>query len=95
MRVRAHYSADSFGEWDTSATTFVVESGPEFPPGDMNCDSVVDFGDINPFVLALSNPAAYSAAYPACDIANGDVNGDESVDFGDINPFVGLLSGPS
>jgi len=57
-------------------------------PADMNCDFVVDFGDINPFVLALTNPAAYAVAYPTCDIMNGDINGDGSVDFGDINPFV-------
>ena len=27
--------------------------------GDLNCDGWIDFGDINPFVLALSNGAAY------------------------------------
>jgi hypothetical protein len=62
-------------------------------PGDLNCDGTVDFGDINPFVLALANPAAYATTYPDCDIMLGDVNGDGSVDFGDINPFVALLSG--
>lgn len=62
--------------------------------GDMNCDGLVDFGDINPFVMALSNPAGYAAAYPNCDIRNGDINGDGRVDFGDINPFVRLLTNP-
>ena len=62
-------------------------------PGDMNCDGVVDFGDINPFVLALTDPALYSRTFRSCNILNGDVNGDGLVDFGDINPFVGLLSG--
>jgi probable HAF family extracellular repeat protein len=61
-------------------------------PGDLNCDGAVDFGDINPFVLALSNPAGYQAAYPDCDILNADCNGDGVVDFGDITPFVALLS---
>ncbi len=65
---------------------------PPVLAGDMNCDSVVDFGDINPFVLALTNPAAYAAAYPECSIDHADVNGDGNVDFGDINPFIGLLS---
>lgn len=60
--------------------------------GDLNCDGQVDFGDINPFVLRLSSPAAYAAQYPGCLDANGDINGDASVDFGDINPFVTLLS---
>ncbi len=45
---------------------------------------------INPFVLALSDPVAYQAAYPDCSILNGDGDGD--VDFDDINPFVALLS---
>jgi hypothetical protein len=61
--------------------------------GDLNCDGTVDFGDINPFVLVLTDAAAWQAAYPGCPIANGDINSDGSVDFGDINPFVALLSG--
>jgi hypothetical protein len=61
--------------------------------GDLNCDGVVNFGDIDPFVLALSDPAAYQGAYPNCNVLNGDCNGDTYVDFGDIDPFVALLSG--
>jgi len=63
-------------------------------PGDMNCDGLVDFGDINPFVLAMTDPAGYQMAFPDCDIMNGDINGDGLFDFGDINPFVSLLAGP-
>jgi hypothetical protein len=66
-----------------------------YPPslaGDLNCDGSVSFGDINPFVLRLSNPAAYLAAFPNCPDANGDINGNGSVGFDDINPFVALLS---
>jgi len=61
-------------------------------PGDMNCDGVLNFGDINPFVLALSNPAAYEAVFPDCDLDNADCNGDGAVNFGDINPFVTLMT---
>ena len=61
--------------------------------GDTNCDGVVDFADINPFVLALSSPIAYQTQYPNCPMANADCNGDGVVDFADINPFVTLLSG--
>jgi hypothetical protein len=62
-------------------------------PGDLNCDGSVDFGDINPFVLYLSNFAAWQAAYSNCPAANGDINGDGLYpDFGDINPFVALLT---
>ncbi len=64
-----------------------------YPHGDLNCDDVVNFDDINPFVLALSNPAGYQAAYPNCNILNGDCNNDGVVGFGGINPFVALLSG--
>jgi hypothetical protein len=63
--------------------------------GDLNCDGVVNFGDINPFVLYLSNFASWQAAYPGCNPRNGDINGDGTYGqgaFGDINPFVALLT---
>ncbi len=63
-------------------------------PGDLNCDGHVDFGDVNPFVLALANPAAWQAQFPGCQLLNGDINSDGLLDFGDINPFVQLLTGP-
>ncbi len=61
--------------------------------GDLNCDGEVNFGDINPCVLRLTDPAAYAAAYPDCPSGNGDINEDGLVDFADINPFVALLTG--
>ncbi len=61
--------------------------------GDLNCDGAANFGDINPFVLYLSDYAAWQATFPGCNPANADINGDGSVDFGDINPFVTLLTG--
>ncbi|MEW6249232.1 MAG: hypothetical protein AB1716_01170 [Planctomycetota bacterium] len=60
--------------------------------GDMNCDGVVNFDDINPFVQALSDPAGWQASHPGCPFSNCDVNCDGHVDFWDINPFVALLS---
>jgi hypothetical protein len=65
---------------------------PPPTPGDLNCDGVIDFDDINPFVLALSDPVAYQAAYPNCNLLNGDCDFDGDVDFDDINAFVALLS---
>jgi hypothetical protein len=62
-------------------------------PGDLNCDGVVNFDDIDPFVLALSDPVWYHAAYPNCNILNGDCNRDGVVNFDDINPFVAIISG--
>jgi len=62
--------------------------------GDLNGDGGVSFGDINPFVLALSNLAAFVAAYPEVNpYIAADINADGIVGFGDINPFVTLLSG--
>lgn len=62
--------------------------------GDVNCDGAVDFGDVNPFVLALSNPAAYAQLYPDCLFENRDINGDGVCSFDDINAFVELLTSP-
>ncbi len=59
--------------------------------GDLNCDGAVNFGDINAFVLRLTDPDAYWIAYPDCPSANGDIDGNGTVGFEDINPFVALL----
>ena len=62
--------------------------------GDLNCDGTVNFSDINPFVLYLSNSSAWQTRYPGCLPENGDINGDGTFPgFTDINPFVALLSG--
>ncbi len=66
---------------------------PVFLHADLNCDGIVDFDDINAFVLAISDPAAYEAQYPDCFWLNGDCDSDGDVDFDDINAFVALLSG--
>jgi hypothetical protein len=42
--------------------------------GDLNCDGSANFGDINPFVLYLSDIAAWQAAYPGCPLQAGDVD---------------------
>ncbi len=60
--------------------------------GDMNCDGVLDFNDIDPFVLALSGESGYSGQYPNCVFWYADVNGDGAVDFDDIDTFVTALS---
>jgi hypothetical protein len=61
--------------------------------GDTNCDGAVNNFDISPFVLAVSNPAAYALVYPGCSLANADINGDGAVNNFDITPFVALLAG--
>jgi hypothetical protein len=60
--------------------------------GDLNCDGLIDFGDINPFVLAMQGEADYYAQFPGCNWYNADINSDTNVDFADINPFVALLA---
>ncbi len=62
-------------------------------PGDLDCNGSIDFGDINPFVLALTDRSAYEVAYPDCSWPNGDIDGNGDVNFDDINPFVELLAG--
>jgi hypothetical protein len=84
----------------TSATITIPQMGllvfryAVAPPvrGDMNCDGVVSYADINPFVLALTSQAAYQAQYPSCYFMNADVNSDGVVSYADINPFVNCLS---
>jgi hypothetical protein len=61
--------------------------------GDVNCDGLVNNGDIDPFVLALTDPVGYATQYPGCDIHNADCNGDDLVNNGDIDAFVMLLTG--
>ena len=64
-----------------------------FEIGDLNCDGAVNFGDIDPFVLAITDSVGYAATYPDCDINLADINQDGSVNFGDIDPFVALITG--
>jgi hypothetical protein len=54
---------------------------------------VVDFFDIDPFLMALFNPAMYGVVWFDCDIENADVNQDTAVDFFDIDAFLDLLFG--
>ncbi len=69
---------------------------PPFLLGDTNDDGTVDTLDIDPFVLLLTDPAGYAAAFPGVDpLAVGDINMDTVVDTLDIDPFVALLTAGS
>lgn len=61
--------------------------------GDLNCDGAVNAFDIGPFVLALTNPSGYAAAYPNCNRHRADVNLDGDVNVFDIDAFVARLGG--
>ncbi len=64
-----------------------------FRTGDLNCDGSINAFDIDPFVLALTDPGGYAAQFPTCDIMLADINGDGAVNAFDIDPFVALLVG--
>ncbi|MBK9128829.1 MAG: hypothetical protein IPM13_13670 [Phycisphaerales bacterium] len=93
-RVR-RYDVPARPDTGTGGTPLIDRGAYEFSynKGDMNCDGVVNFDDIDPFVAALSGPSAYTAEYPLCVWQNGDVNCDGVVDFDDIDAFVTCLSG--
>jgi hypothetical protein len=88
------YVGGGLKKYATDGTTMIRSSelyvlnlaGAPVKKGDMNCDGVVDFKDINPFVAILSGGTP-------CSAANADTNCDNVIDFKDINPFVALLSG--
>ena len=62
--------------------------------GDTNCDGVISYGDINPFVVSLGGRSAYEAQYPGCHWMNADCDNNGAVNYGDINAFVLRLSNP-
>jgi len=80
------WNLDDIELWGLAAT-------PPAMLGDLDCNGVVDFDDINPFVLALSGQSAYEAQYPGCNWLLADCNGDGDVNFDDINAFIALLGG--
>ncbi len=61
--------------------------------GDTNCDGVVNFDDLDSFVLAILGEPGYLAALPRCNFINADANRDGEVDFDDISGFVALIIG--
>jgi hypothetical protein len=79
---------DEGGDWEEYSFQFVFRAY-----GDLNCDNVINAFDIDPFVLALTDPAGYEAAYPECSADLADANHDGTVNAFDIDPFVALLTG--
>ncbi len=65
---------------------------PRLQHGDMNCDGVTGVGDINAFVLALTDANGYAQQFPDCRIIHGDCTGDGSVGVSDINCFIKLVT---
>ncbi len=70
----------------------VPDSSPTLFLGDLNCDGLINNGDIDPFVLALTDTAAYVLIFPDCDPYLADCNDDGWINNADIDPFVELLT---
>ena len=83
----------------TCGTAPIIDMGAyEYQPlvillGDLNCDGLLDIGDVAAFALSLVDPAGYGAAYPECDIGRADMNADGAADGLDVQPFVDALLG--
>lgn len=75
----------------TGSAVFDIQPGSVLT-GDLNCDGVIDFDDVDGFVLVLHDEQSYRESYPTCcgNVA-GDINHDESVNFEDIDAFVECL----
>lgn len=74
-----------------SGLDIVVVRYSELRYGDMDCNGVVDFDDIDGFVLALIDGETYREAYPDCRAENGDIDGNGNVNFDDIDGFIDCL----
>ncbi|MBK9120517.1 MAG: hypothetical protein IPM18_13105 [Phycisphaerales bacterium] len=67
--------------------------------GDLNCDTVVNFGDISLFIAAIKWAAPpqtwpYNPAAGVCAYLNGDFTGNGIVAFEDISPFIAAIKNP-
>ncbi len=59
--------------------------------GDLNCDGIRNLADVEPFVLALSDPEAYANQFPSCGVERADMNDDGFSDGRDVAEFVQVL----
>ena len=90
--------------WPSGAVTTLTDVTPNqllaimepgsYVAGDLNGDGVLTNGDINAFVMMLTDPAAYALAYPDLNPdALGDFTGNGVLTNGDISGFVSALTG--
>ncbi len=79
---------------DNQAAYGLAWAGTAVPRlGDMNGDGQVNTEDINPFVLALTNAAAFAEQFPdVYMLLAGDISGDGLLNTEDINGFIALLT---
>lgn len=84
----------SSGAADTALAPMLRVVVKTYIKGDANGDGFFDFGDLEPFVLALIDPEAFAQQFPNVnpDLVL-DFDGDGSLSFGDIDGFVNALLG--
>lgn len=87
-------SAGNLHVVDTNNHRVVRYDWPFSVSGDINCDGVRNAADVAALVVALTNPSAFGASHPGCDILHADVNGDSSVNGADIQAFVAIEMSP-
>lgn len=90
---RGRVYAAGYTSTPSTGSDFELVRFTQRAPGDLNCDGQVNFGDIDPFVLALTSVSSYEASFPTCESANADLNNDREINFSDIDPFVAQLAG--
>lgn len=82
------------GGWFTTAgghvSAYLARWGPTCPPGDMDCNNVIDTSDVPHFVEAL----VATGTFTGCDIARADMNADMLIDGRDTQPFAAALLAP-
>lgn len=86
-------SSVSYPGWNIDDVEIWGVMPPPLLLGDANCSGVFDLDDMDAFVLALTDPNAYAATYPACSIETVDLNLDTHVDGADVQDFVEVLLG--
>lgn len=78
------------GSWAGSYST--CPCAPTVCLGDVNCDGVIGFLDIDGFIARFGCPGYVDCDQaPACPWQAADITGDGVVNFTDIEPFVGRL----
>ncbi|TWT72842.1 hypothetical protein Pla123a_41430 [Posidoniimonas polymericola] len=88
------FFADEFAAPAFGVVSYEELVDPMFILGDTNNDGVVNTLDIDPFVLALTDPGGYASAFPGVDLLEvADTNIDGVVNTLDIDPFVSILTG--
>lgn len=87
------YAVGDFTEFEGREIAYIVRrTYCPVHPGDVNCDGLIDFDDIQPLIKALQGRELYEAAFPNCNWFNADCDLDGHVTFDDIAPFVQLIN---